>query len=177
MDTIRAMEIVMANLMGTGMVMFMDMVTGTVMVIIQLKILVRFNIHINIIARFIIRCNEPWKFWWDVFVLILAIGLCAVLPVEIVFHPPFNHSAWLGVEYFIEAIFIIDLLMCFNTTLYDHDGNEIFDRKHIAIDYLCEYHFWVDILSIIPLKVLIYEVYSTIECMDSRSITTNFEGC
>ena len=53
-------------------------------------------------------------------------------------------------EYTVEAFFALDMLATFNTTVYDRDGNEIFDRKHIAIDYLSEIHFWIDMASTIP---------------------------
>lgn len=42
------------------------------------------------------------------------------------------------------------MLFHFNTTIYDSDGNEIFDRKHLAIDYLCEMHFWIDMAATFP---------------------------
>jgi hypothetical protein len=89
-------------------------------------------------------------------VLVLATFICFVLPLYIIFDPPFGHTfGWHFIEYFIEAIFCIDVLVHFNTTLYDHDGNEVFDRKHIAHHYLSEYHFWIDMAATIPLGVII----------------------
>lgn len=106
------------------------------------------------VARFIVRFNEPWKFWWDVFILVLAICICFSLPLAIVFQPPFSGTVgWHVIEYTIEAFFAMDILIHFNTSLYDHDGNEVFDRKHIAIHYLSEYHFWIDMAATIPLGV------------------------
>lgn len=88
-------------------------------------------------------------------VLILAIVICFMLPVEIAYEPPFGHTVgWKVFEYGVEAIFALDVLFKFNTTLYDHDGNEIFDRKHIAIDYLCEAHFWIDMAATFPFNKL-----------------------
>jgi hypothetical protein len=87
---------------------------------------------------------------------VLAVAICFLLPFEIAFHPPFGTSAgWKIFEYTVEAFFSMDVLIHFNTTLYDSDGNEIFDRKHIAIDYLCELHFWIDMVATIPLGVTI----------------------
>ena len=65
-------------------------------------------------------------------------------------------------EYTIEFFFVLDVLIHFNTTLYDSDGNEIFDRKHIAIDYLCELHFWIDMAATIPLGVIIPQIVLTL---------------
>jgi hypothetical protein len=84
-------------------------------------------------------------------VLVLAIVICFMLPVEIAYEPPFGKTAgWMAFEYTVEAIFSLDVIFKFNTTLYDHDGNEIFDRKHIAIDYLTEVHFWIDMAATFP---------------------------
>ena len=51
-------------------------------------------------------------------------------------------------------MFSIDLLMHFNTSVIDEDGNEVFARTHIAIDYVKEYHFWIDVASVINIKVI-----------------------
>jgi hypothetical protein len=103
------------------------------------------------LARFIFRCNDAWVFWWDVWILILAIAICFLLPVEIAFTPPFGHTkGWVIFEYTVEAFFCLDVLFKFNTTLYDSDGNEIFDRKHIALDYFMEAHFWIDMAATFP---------------------------
>ena len=92
-------------------------------------------------------------FWWDVWILVLAIAICFLLPVDIAYNPPFGETvAWIVFENSVEAFFCLDVLFKFNTTLYDSDGNEIFDRKHIAKDYFTEVHFWIDMCSTFPFK-------------------------
>jgi len=77
-----------------------------------------------------------------------------MLPVEIAFGPPWGHGVWWHpVEYVIEAFFCLDIIAHFNTSIYDHEGNEIFSRSHIAIHYLTSSHFWIDIAATIPIKV------------------------
>lgn len=86
--------------------------------------------------------------------LALAVFICYLQPVEIAFEPPFGHKFWWKlVEDFIEIIFAMDVIIHFNTSLYDKDGNEIFEYKHIAIDYLSETHFWIDMAATIPFGV------------------------
>ena len=81
-------------------------------------------ILIVFIARFMIRFNDPRKFWWDVMVLILAIFICYLLPVDLAFEPPFGESTWYTVvEDLIEVLFAIDVVVHFNTSVYDEDGN------------------------------------------------------
>ena len=48
------------------------------------------NILLIDLARFIFRCNDTWKFWWDIWILILAVIICILLPFEIAYHPPFG---------------------------------------------------------------------------------------
>jgi hypothetical protein len=77
-----------------------------------------------------------------------------LLPIELCFHPAFGHSTWWKpIEYFIEAFFCMDVLAHFNTTIYDHDGNETADRFHIGHHYLTSHHFWIDMLATIPIPV------------------------
>ena len=115
-----------------------------------------------------IRFSDPIKFWWDVMVLVLAIYICYLLPVELAFEPPFGHTVWWhDIEIIIEVIFGIDVLVHFNTSEYDEDGNEIFDYKHIATSYLSESHFWIDMLATVPLGVIITFIIYYIEFSDS----------
>jgi hypothetical protein len=101
-----------------------------------------------------IRYNEPWKFWWDVVTLVLAIIMCFMIPVEIAFEPPFGQTTlWSFVDNFTEAIFSIDVILHFMTTVIDEDGNEVFSYQHIALDYIKEYHFWIDMASVIKMSV------------------------
>ena len=42
--------------------------------------------------------------------------------------------------------------MNFNTTIYDGEGNEIWNRKAIAKDYILS-NFWVDFFSTVPIPI------------------------
>lgn len=113
------------------------------------------------------------------YILVLAIIIVFLIPLEIAFEPPYGHTAWWHIfEYVVEFFFVLDLLVTFNTTLYDSDGNEVFDRKHIAIDYLSESHFWFDIVSTVPLGViyLSHNITMTIDkfhCKTTSHIESN----
>ena len=101
-----------------------------------------------------IKESEPLKFWWDVFVLMQAIIICWMLPIEVAFEPNFGHTKWWKIlESCIEFFFCCDLLAEFNTSQYDKDGNEVFSYLHIAHHHFFDYLFWSDILATIPLGV------------------------
>lgn len=77
-----------------------------------------------------------------------------MLPVEIAYEPPFGHTfGWKFFDNLTEAIFSLDVLLHFNTSVIDEDGNEVKHRGHIALDYIKEYHFWIDIASTIKVTV------------------------
>ncbi len=77
-----------------------------------------------------------------------------MLPVEIAFEPPFGKTLWWSfLENSTEALFSLDVIFHFNTSVIDEDGNEVFSRCHIALDYIKEYHFWIDMASIVNIKV------------------------
>ena len=44
----------------------------------------------NHIPRFIFRCFDTWKFYWDLGILLLSVGITFLLPIEIAYHPPFG---------------------------------------------------------------------------------------
>lgn len=80
--------------------------------------------------------------------------ICYWLPVEIAYNAKFASTTWWqALEIFTDTIFIMDILINLNTSIYDEDGNEVFDYLEIAKQYLQEIQFWIDLLSIIPLGV------------------------
>jgi hypothetical protein len=128
-------------------------------------------IFIKLIAKFIIRQDAQWKFWWDVLILAFAVAICFLLPFQIGFIPPWGTKDWWHVfEAIVETFFSLDVIIHFNTSVYDIDGNEVFDRKHIAIDYLMEMHFWIDMAATVPTGVTI-QVLNILGCL-----VTNAEG-
>jgi hypothetical protein len=57
-------------------------------------------------------------------------------------------------DYIIDALFLIDILVIFNSAFYDEDVELIDDRKDIAISYIQGW-FIVDLLAIIPFDQII----------------------
>jgi hypothetical protein len=73
---------------------------------------------------------------------------CCLAPFRIAFEKEEN-SSWGIVTHFIDFLFLIDIIIIFNTATYDYDLFIIEDRKEIACDYLGSW-FIIDLLSIIP---------------------------
>ena len=51
------------------------------------------------------------------------------------------------------VFFILDIFLVMNTTIYDSDGEEIFNKKKIRLNYLFGM-FFVDLVSSIPIEIV-----------------------
>ena len=88
---------------------------------------------------------------WNNFVLILAIFNSFSVPVEMtVYKQLAEMSEYIYIDLAINAIFIIDIFVQFNTGFYNTEGEMIRDRKEIAARYIFKGMFVFDLLSSIP---------------------------
>ena len=86
---------------------------------------------------------------WHSIVSILLIIVCIYTPIEIAFSfdDPKDKSDL--VNNIIDLIFLIDIILCFNTEFMTENYEIKRDRKSISINYLQGW-FLIDIVSIIP---------------------------
>ena len=84
------------------------------------------------------------------FILILT---CLFTPLNIAFSYHDDHTINNVINYAIDLFYLIDLLVIFNTAIYDDEESLVTSRKRIAINYLTGW-FIVDLLSIIPFSFL-----------------------
>ena len=62
-------------------------------------------------------------------------------------------STWTSMESIIDIIFIIEIIVCFNTSYYDpaEKKNEyVTSRKKIAKHYVKSVWFWIDCMAVMP---------------------------
>jgi len=57
-------------------------------------------------------------------------------------------------DYVVDLLFLLDILVVFNTAYYDEDVDLVDDRKQIAKNYLKGW-FTIDLLAIIPFDKII----------------------
>jgi hypothetical protein len=92
---------------------------------------------------------------WDLFMTFVLIFTCVMTPLSIAFNDidktePESNT----LDYIIDLLFGIDIIVIFNTAYYN-DDNEIIDcRKQIACSYLKGW-FIIDLLAIIPFDQVI----------------------
>jgi len=101
-----------------------------------------------------IRYSSDTRLYWDIWIILLAIWNALYIPFDIAFKPEESESPFMiALNAIIDLNFFFDIILTFRTTTYDKDGEEIFDWKKIAKNYLMG-RFFIDFISTIPLDQL-----------------------
>lgn len=80
---------------------------------------------------------------------------CCLAPYRIAFEKIGVESAfWATITLSTDFLFLVDILIIFNSAVYDYDFFIIEDRKQIASDYVTGW-FFIDLLSIIPFDLIL----------------------
>eukprot|EP00924_Labyrinthula_sp_SR-Ha-C_P013895 snap_masked-scaffold_5-processed-gene-16.54-mRNA-1 protein AED:1.00 eAED:1.00 QI:0/-1/0/0/-1/1/1/0/756 len=89
--------------------------------------------------------NSRGKKAWDVVVFILVILKCLIDPYQLAFlnKELTDRTAFSLVT---ETVFGLDIIICFQTVIYNNTGDPILGRWEIARTYF-QFWFWVDIIS------------------------------
>lgn len=104
---------------------------------------------------YIVSITNSYKFYWDIFVILLAIYNAISLPMQIAFISVQNlydqSTALNWFERMVDIFFAFDITVNFMTAYIDtHDGETFTSPKKIAKNYLCN-GFILDFISTIPL--------------------------
>lgn len=111
--------------------------------------------QISITPRpYILKENSPIKFYWDLYVIILALLSVFYLPIIFAFDYSYEDTKKFDkLTLIIDFFFLIDIIMIFRTTyVNDKTGDEIWGPKMIAINYIKSPNLYLDILSTIPFE-------------------------
>lgn len=104
-----------------------------------------------------IRQNDPWKLYWDSIILGFAIFNSITIPLVLSFEEInetlYANNFFVVVDLMSNIFFIVDIYFQMNTTYYDSDGEEIFQKSKIRKNYLFS-SFTIDLLSSLPIEVL-----------------------
>lgn len=92
--------------------------------------------------------ENDYKSIWDNMVTLLLIVTCVITPYRIAFEQN-DTVGWIIANYSIDFLFLVDIILNFNTAFYDEDFAIIEDRCTIAKNYATGW-LLIDILAIIP---------------------------
>lgn len=99
---------------------------------------------------FMIYPEDPDKANWDLFITLILIFTCVATPARMAF-VEVDTTGWVVVRWIIDSLFLIDIIIIFNSAFYDEDFRTIDNRKTIAKTYFSSW-FFLDIFAIIPFQ-------------------------
>ena len=106
-------------------------------------------------CNFLIRANDQIKLTWDILILIIAIFNSFSIPLTLAFseiEENFSQNDYYNIVNLVgTCLFFFDILINLNTTYYDHDGEEIHDKRLIMKNYVFGM-FSIDLISSLPLE-------------------------
>ena len=102
------------------------------------------------IVHGIIHPFNSTKLKWDVFVGLIVVFAVLIVPWKVGFNVP-STNMWIGLDIFADSIFLIDMILTFNTGYFEDAAEEVYisARKQIAMQYLQTW-FLIDMLSTVP---------------------------
>lgn len=90
---------------------------------------------------------------WDLLITLVLMFTCMVTPYRIAFIESDNMN-WKITNAVIDSLFLIDIILIFNSATQDEEFNVITNRKQLAKDYISSW-FLIDLLAIVPFDYLI----------------------
>jgi len=80
-----------------------------------------------------------------------AVFNCYTIPYKVAYEPPmFDTPFFELLNYIIDIVFLIDIIINFRTAYIDDKGNEVDVPIKIAGNYLSR-QFWIDLVATIPI--------------------------
>jgi hypothetical protein len=108
--------------------------------------------------KYVIHPDNSYKLVFDIMGLILIVYQTYTVPLTICFD--FSITSLKFFDYFSDMIFILDVVLNFNTGFYSH-GDLIMSRRVIAITYLKGW-FCFDLLSSLPYAIIFDSLESSL---------------
>ena len=123
----------------TSIIDFLQLYSGTPTPVVQKKC--------------IIHHGNKYKIVFDLWILLLLLIVSLIVPVRLAFAEK-DSSDWFMFYIITDTFFFVDIVLTFFTSVTDEKKvYEITDKKVIAKKYLKGW-FWVDVISILPLDIL-----------------------
>lgn len=93
--------------------------------------------------------EDKLKIVWDFLMLICLVITCIKAPLDVVF---INNQNFV-LRHTVDAIFLVDIFIIFNSAYYNADYDLVQDRKQIATNYIKSW-FLIDLLTIVPIDLI-----------------------
>ena len=106
-------------------------------------------------VAYLIYPEDSFKeLFWDVLLSLILLLTCILTPFTLAFSDQVSEIEWyVALEWTIDALFLIDIFINFNTAYYRDDFEMETDRRVIAYNYVTGW-FFVDFISILPFDLM-----------------------
>ena len=119
-------------------------------------------------SRFLFEADGKWKVAWDMFIIVLTIWNVLHVPFDFAYSTS-DHIMMEILETTIDIIFVVDIIISFRTIYYSTRTSEkVLEPKRIALNYIKNGRFFIDLVSSIPVDLLILMFNSS----DNRYFST-----
>lgn len=103
----------------------------------------------------IVYPEDKFKSGWDMVMTLVLLTACISTPLEIAFSTEMKQSIFDDPSSFIiDMLFLLDIILIFNTAYYNEEMELVQDRKTIAKNYVQGW-FAIDFLAIVPFDVIL----------------------
>lgn len=96
------------------------------------------------------------KMHWDLLITLVLVVSCMTTPYRIAFGEVDEPLGWDVLSVVIDSLFLIDIIVIFNSAYYDEEFVIVENRKKIAKAYLSSW-FVIDALAIVPFDIILVQ--------------------
>lgn len=93
-----------------------------------------------------------WQFWLKIY---YAFIVTYRLAFENIDKSRKEHLYWVVIDFIMDFMFLIDIIITFNKPFYDENSLIVTDRKQIASNYMSSW-FFVDLIMLVPMSYFKY---------------------
>jgi hypothetical protein len=96
--------------------------------------------------------DDNIKIRWEMMMSVVLIFTAVTTPLLLAFSEK-DDEVWTSINNTVDALFGIDIIVCFFSAFEDENEELVYDRKKIAMTYIKSW-FFIDLLSILPVSDL-----------------------
>jgi hypothetical protein len=104
--------------------------------------------------NYILYPEDTAKGYWDMYITLILMITCITTPMDIAFSDNSSNIKFEPFGTFIDLMFLMDMIIIFNTAFYSGDMDIVDSRRVISHNYLTGW-FTVDIMAILPFDIIL----------------------
>ena len=105
--------------------------------------------------RFLINPNGLFKEIWDILHAIFVMYIAFLMSFKISFLASEDYPLWAYFDFAVDIFFGLDILLTFFTPYLSKNYTYVVSHKRIALNYIFSFWFIVDVISVIPLNLIL----------------------